>query len=161
MQEHCRPGTHAGKVLVAVRGSKNDVPYLFAGIKVLRQQNDIGGFAAQQHRILEGVWPLLAAGGRLLYATCSVLAEENGAVVEQFTSLHPDAAFLPLPTDGGIAIGHGRQLLPTDQGPDGLFYALLEKRSLPASQPVFKAAMCTITPLPPLQSVRDFFKVRR
>jgi 16S rRNA (cytosine967-C5)-methyltransferase len=117
------------RILVDAPCSATGVIRRHPDIKLLRQESDIGGFADQQQRILEGVWPLLATGGRLLYATCSVLTEENGAVVEQFASRHTDAAFLPLSTDRGLAIGHGRQLLPTDRGPDGLFYALLEKRS--------------------------------
>ena len=51
-------------------------------IKILRERDDIAGFAGQQLAILAGLWPALKPGGRLLYVTCSVLAAENDEVVE-------------------------------------------------------------------------------
>ncbi len=96
-------------------------------IKLLRRESDIARFADQQLRILQGVWPLLRAGGRLLYATCSVLAQENGQVVSRFIARCPDASLQTVRADWGEALPEGRQLLPTADGPDGLFYALLHK----------------------------------
>ena len=72
--------------------------------------------------------PLLRPGGRLLYATCSVLAEENSQLVNRFVAQRPDAESLPLEATWGVAVAGGRQLLPTPGGTDGLFYALLHKR---------------------------------
>src|SRR5581483_5462941 len=55
-----------------------DVPCTASGVirrhpdgKWLRREEDIAGFARQQRRLLDGLWPLLAPGGLLLYATCS------------------------------------------------------------------------------------------
>lgn len=95
-------------------------------IKVLRRDTDIAGFAAQQLAILQGLWPLLAAGGRLLYITCSVLEEENSGVLQRFLETTPDAALLPPPV--GEPRACGGQILPRIQGPDGLFYGLLQRR---------------------------------
>jgi len=97
-------------------------------VKLLRREADIAGFARQQLQILQGVWPLLRDGGRLLYATCSVLEEENGQLVNRFLAQQPDAELLPLTASWGVAVAGGRQLLPTPGGTDGLFYALLHKR---------------------------------
>ncbi|MGR9012474.1 MAG: 16S rRNA (cytosine(967)-C(5))-methyltransferase RsmB, partial [Gammaproteobacteria bacterium] len=46
-------------------------------IKLLRRAEDIGQLQALQQSILQAVWPLLAPGGQLLYATCSILKQEN------------------------------------------------------------------------------------
>jgi 16S rRNA (cytosine967-C5)-methyltransferase len=96
-------------------------------VKLLRRPEDIDQMARQQLEILQGLWPLLKPGGTLLYATCSVLAEENSTVVERFLAQCPDAAAVPLAASWGEAIGCGRQLLPSAHAGDGLFYALLRK----------------------------------
>jgi 16S rRNA (cytosine967-C5)-methyltransferase len=93
-------------------------------IKWLRRDSDIAQYAAAQRRILDALWPTLAAGGKLLYATCSLFREENSGQLAGFLARHPDAVALPL---AGAPAPDG-QLLP---GPrhDGFFYALLGKRS--------------------------------
>ncbi|TXS93706.1 16S rRNA (cytosine(967)-C(5))-methyltransferase RsmB [Parahaliea maris] len=96
-------------------------------VKLLRRASDITQLADQQLAILQGLWPLLKPGGRLLYVTCSVLAEENSAVVERFLQLQVDARETDLALSWGAAREHGRQLMPRDGGPDGLYFALLEK----------------------------------
>ena len=96
-------------------------------IKWLRRPDDIAPLAALQHRMLDALWPLLAPGGRLLYATCSLLSEENDRQIAGFLGRHPEARALPLQTDWGLARAQGRQLLPTPSGHDGFYYALLEK----------------------------------
>ena len=96
-------------------------------IKWHRRADDIPALVAQQARLLEALWPLLRPGGRLLYATCSVLRDENERQVESFLVAHPDAAALPLDARFGRASGAGRQRLPGEDGMDGFFYALLRK----------------------------------
>ncbi|MCK9467792.1 MAG: 16S rRNA (cytosine(967)-C(5))-methyltransferase RsmB [Porticoccaceae bacterium] len=96
-------------------------------IKLLRQSADIGRLAATQLALLTALWAVLKPGGQLLYATCSVLPAENDAVVSAFTEHHPEARLLPIDVSWGIATSCGRQLLPTPGGPDGFYYALLEK----------------------------------
>ncbi len=96
-------------------------------IKLLRQENDIPGFATLQLSILNGVWPLLRPGGRLLYVTCSVLPAENRELIDSFLQVDKAARLLPLERPWGLDINGARQLLPTADGADGLFYALLQK----------------------------------
>ena len=83
--------------------------------------------AQAQASLLAALWPLLAPGGRLVYATCSVLREENESVVGNFLSAHNDARALQVPPSFGHVAGAGRQNLPGDRAGDGFFYAALEK----------------------------------
>jgi 16S rRNA (cytosine967-C5)-methyltransferase len=96
-------------------------------IKLHRRGADIAPLAATQRQLLKSLWPLLAPGGRLLYATCSLLRMENEAVLADFLAGHDDAHALPLPEGCGHVAGVGRQNLPGEGGMDGFYYALLEK----------------------------------
>jgi 16S rRNA (cytosine967-C5)-methyltransferase len=78
-------------------------------------------------KLLDAAWPLLVAGGTLLYATCSILREENAAQVEAFLARTPDAVLEPLDDSFGHDTGFGRQRLPGEGGMDGFFYARLRK----------------------------------
>jgi 16S rRNA (cytosine967-C5)-methyltransferase len=89
-------------------------------IKWLRRDSDIAQLAATQGRMLDALWQLLAPGGKLLYATCSVFPQENAQTVASFLARRDGARRLPL---AGL---EGGQLLP-DARHDGFFYALLEK----------------------------------
>jgi 16S rRNA (cytosine967-C5)-methyltransferase len=96
-------------------------------IKLLRQPEDIAQASARQYRILQRIWPTLGTGGRLLYATCSVLREENEGNVARFLREHSDAREIPLPQLSDCAVAHGTQALPGDRGMDGFYYAALTK----------------------------------
>lgn len=96
-------------------------------IKWLRRPADPAAMAAEQGRLLAGLWPTLAPGGKLVYSTCSVLAEENQAVVQRFMEEHPDAAALPVAPLGAVARGAGAQVLPAPHL-DGFYYAVLQRR---------------------------------
>lgn len=96
-------------------------------IKLLRRADDIAKLAAAQRRLLLALWELLAPGGFLLYATCSVLRAENDAVVATLTAKRSDARALPMPGMPGAVTETGRQWLPGKEDNDGFFYALLEK----------------------------------
>jgi len=93
-----------------------------------RRATDIPTLVALQARLLDACFGMLAPGGTLLYATCSILREENQFQVEAFLQRTPRAGFLPL----GDAYGHdswaGRQRLPGEHGADGFFYARLLKK---------------------------------
>jgi 16S rRNA (cytosine967-C5)-methyltransferase len=94
-------------------------------IKLHRRAGDIAPLAAMQGSLLARLWPMLAPGGRLLYATCSLLREENEQVVGGFLAAHGDAhARTPALAR---AAGAGWQLLPGIDGVDGMFYAVLDK----------------------------------
>lgn len=96
-------------------------------IKLHRRAGDITALAATQRRLLDALWPLLAPRGRLLYATCSILREENEQVLAAFLAAHDDARAVPLAECFGQPAGVGRQRLPGQDGMDGFFYGLLEK----------------------------------
>jgi len=116
-----------------------DVPCTASGVirrhpdgKWLRRAGDVAQFAQQQRRLLEALWPVVLPGGRLLYTTCSVFAEENEAQVKLLLARHQDAVRCSLPWPDGLRrLGDG-QLLPAGgaaaDNHDGFFYALLEKR---------------------------------
>ncbi len=97
-------------------------------IKRLRCDQDIAPLVRVQAKMMDSLWSLLEPGGRLLYLTCSLLPEENEFQITQFLTKHSDAHELPLPAALGIARIHGRQLLPTEAGPDGFYFALLLKQ---------------------------------
>lgn len=96
-------------------------------VKLHRRAADLAPLAATQRRLLDASWPLLAPGGRLVYATCSLLRIENQAVLAQFLDAHDNAVASPLPDRFGLAAGAGRQNLPGEGGMDGFYYAVLEK----------------------------------
>jgi 16S rRNA (cytosine967-C5)-methyltransferase len=86
--------------------------------------------ARGQDRILDALWPLLARGGKMLYATCSLFAEENEGRIASFLARHTEALreTITFPAD----VPHtGGQLLPSPSAAvhnqDGFFYALLRK----------------------------------
>ncbi|MEH6589331.1 MAG: 16S rRNA (cytosine(967)-C(5))-methyltransferase RsmB [Halioglobus sp.] len=96
-------------------------------VKILRQADDITLFATQQLDILTGLWPRLKPGGLMVYATCSILDEENSRVVASFLEQHQDAQLRVPNVTWGEPTACGRQILPSVDGPDGLYYALIEK----------------------------------
>ncbi|HEX3124926.1 MAG TPA: 16S rRNA (cytosine(967)-C(5))-methyltransferase RsmB [Rhodanobacteraceae bacterium] len=97
-------------------------------IKLHRRADDIAKLARTQTRLLEAMWLMLAPGGRLVYATCSILDAENAAQVEGFLARHADARSLPVAVPGWRATrAGGAQNLPGESGMDGFFYAVLEK----------------------------------
>ncbi len=96
-------------------------------IKWLRRADDPPKLEAEQKRLLTALWPLLAAGGRLLYATCSVLQRENEGMIKQFMAEHDDAHALALTLPVGREVGYGFQILTGEAGVDGFYYACLEK----------------------------------
>lgn len=93
-----------------------------------RRATDIPALVALQARLLDACFGMLAPGGTLLYATCSILRDENQFQIEAFLQRTRGAGFLPL----GDAYGHdswaGRQRLPGEHGADGFFYARLLKK---------------------------------
>ena len=100
--------------------------------KWLKRESDIAQLAAKQKRLLDGLWPTLKAGGRLLYVTCSVFKQENGLQVDAALARHADMRRVRATLPGDPA-SSGGQLLPggnrKTHNHDGYFYALLEKVS--------------------------------
>ncbi len=88
-------------------------------IRLRRQAEDVQQAVAQQQRLLEALWGCLRPGGRLLYATCSILPEENLLQIRAFLARHEDAHQQAHPLTG--------QHLPGQNDMDGFYYALLVK----------------------------------
>lgn len=105
-----------------------DVPCTASGvvrrhpdIKWLRRHSDVANFATTQAKIVDSLWQLLAPGGKLLYATCSIFPEENRLQTDAFVQRHPDAERLQLSEpQAGV-------LLPNSEH-DGFYYALFRKQ---------------------------------
>lgn len=93
-------------------------------IKWLRRASDIAELVALQQQILQTLWPLLKPGGTLLYATCSILAEENTQQIARFIDHTADAIQVATAPTGALEW----QWLPGENDGDGFFYATLEKR---------------------------------
>ena len=96
---------------------------------------DLAELTELQQRILNAAAKLVNAGGRLVYATCSILDEENGAIVRAFLTEHPEFELLPVKNvlePHGIllpACNEMMQLYPHVHGTDGFFAAVLQKKA--------------------------------
>ncbi|XOZ32678.1 16S rRNA (cytosine(967)-C(5))-methyltransferase RsmB [Halomonadaceae bacterium KBTZ08] len=120
-------GTPFDRILLDAPCSGTGVIRRHPDIKVLRREGDIRELADTQLRLLEAAWQTLAMGGRLVYATCSVLQQENSRIIQRFINGHMDAQLVPLTVDWGIETGYGRQLITGERAQDGFFYACLDK----------------------------------
>ncbi|HZX24760.1 MAG TPA: 16S rRNA (cytosine(967)-C(5))-methyltransferase RsmB [Woeseiaceae bacterium] len=125
-------GERYDRILVDAPCSATGVIRRHPDIRMLRRPADVGRLAARQLAMLRALWPLLAPGGRLVYATCSVLRAENTGVVAAFAAAEPEAGVgKPLPDDNirdlMQADEAGFQLFPGRNGLDGFFYCCIEK----------------------------------
>lgn len=111
-------------------------------IKVRRRRTDVTRSAELQAALLDNLWRLLKPGATLVYCTCSVLREENDAVIKSFlrrqrhksntdeSGADDDAAaaqVLPLSLAWGRATKLGWQTLPGEQGGDGFYVAAIRR----------------------------------
>ncbi|POZ63327.1 16S rRNA (cytosine(967)-C(5))-methyltransferase RsmB [Chromobacterium alticapitis] len=103
------------RILADVPCSASGVARRHPDIKWLRRPGDFAALGRQQAAMADALWPLLASGGKMLYATCSIFPEENCQQLENFLRRHPDAVRLK-----------EEQLLPCERH-DGFYYALLQK----------------------------------
>jgi 16S rRNA (cytosine967-C5)-methyltransferase len=115
------------RILADVPCSATGVIRRHPDIKLRRTPGDLPKLIENQARLLDGLWPLLRPGGKLLYVTCSVLAGENEDRVGAFLAQHEDATECALPTGAGAPRRRGRQILPGEEGMDGFYYACLRK----------------------------------
>jgi 16S rRNA (cytosine967-C5)-methyltransferase len=113
-------GVAFDRILADVPCTASGVARRHPDIKWLRRPADVAAFAARQARILDALWRTLAPGGKLLYVSCSVFPEENGAVIDAFAARTPEVRRASL-ADGGP-----QQWLPGPEH-DGFFFSLLEK----------------------------------
>jgi 16S rRNA (cytosine967-C5)-methyltransferase len=120
-------GTPFDAILVDAPCSATGIVRRQPDILLHRRESDLATLTATQARLLDALWPTLAHGGVLLYATCSILREENAAQVAAFLARTTDAVLDPLDPRFGRDTGHGRQRLPGEDGMDGFFYARIRK----------------------------------
>jgi 16S rRNA (cytosine967-C5)-methyltransferase len=102
-------------------------------IRLRKSPADIDKLPQEQARLLGAAWGMLARGGRLVYATCTITRSENRDLIEGFLRQTPDAA--PVPAENwpgwpglGEADAAGRQILTGEAGADGFYYAALDKQ---------------------------------
>jgi 16S rRNA (cytosine967-C5)-methyltransferase len=124
-----------------------------SGLGTLRRNPDvkwrqkveaIAEMQEKQASILDGAARLLKGGGRLVYATCSLLNEENDFIVEQFLASHPDFVLVPMnkvlaEQKIELDMGDYLKLLPHKHQTDGFFAAVLERKPMPPKAPKAKA----------------------
>lgn len=98
-------------------------------IKIIRTIEEVQEITQVQAKLLEALWPCLKPGGLLVYATCSVLPEENEMQIAYFIERHADCEFISKPYSWAKNTAHGYQILPGEHNMDGFFYSVLKKTS--------------------------------
>ena len=106
-------------------------------MKWRQKPEDLAELTAKQASILQAAATLVKPGGRLVYATCSLLPEENGAIVEAFLAAHPAFERVSAAevlrqqgvTDASLVTQGDLQLLPNRHGTDGFYAAVLQRRA--------------------------------
>jgi 16S rRNA (cytosine967-C5)-methyltransferase len=96
-------------------------------VRWLRRPDDITALARIQAELLDALWPLLAPGGRLVYATCSVFRAEGQAQLDAFLQRQPTAKSHAMPGFTGHLLPLADNALQHQPPLDGFFYALLTR----------------------------------
>jgi 16S rRNA (cytosine967-C5)-methyltransferase len=102
-------------------------------IRLRKSPSEIDKLPLLQARLLNSAWGMLARGGRLVYATCTVTRSENRDLIAAFVRGTPDAISVPAENwEGWPGFGEGDecglQILPGEAGADGFYYAALTKQ---------------------------------
>lgn len=121
-------GQQYDRILLDAPCSATGVIRRHPDILYLRKDSDIKALSELQQEILKNMWSLLKPGGVLLYATCSVLPDENKKQITQFLNSQQDAKLDPIFSSENIE-DPGWQILPGSQNMDGFYYARLIKQS--------------------------------
>lgn len=96
-------------------------------IKIHRKKEDIPQLVKNQRKLLDALWKTLKPGGVLLYATCSILKDENENQIAAFIASNDDAQTIEIDGNWGRDVSMGKQILPGDHGMDGFYYARIRK----------------------------------
>jgi len=102
-------------------------------MKWRQQPEDIAELNQKQAAILDSASRLVKAGGRLVYATCSILEDENEAIVQGFLAQHPEFELIPASQvlqeqRVELEMGDYLKLYPHLHKTDGFFAAILERK---------------------------------
>jgi len=114
------------RILIDAPCSGSGVIRRHPDIKWLRRPSDIVALADAQLQLLLALWPLLAPEGVLVFASCSIFAEEGAGVCKRFLMQQPEAKALPIEAPWGEAARPGRRIAPGDDQ-DGFYYARFRK----------------------------------
>jgi 16S rRNA (cytosine967-C5)-methyltransferase len=103
-------------------------------VKWRQQLEGVAELTDKQASILDGASRLVKFGGRLVYATCSLLDEENDGIAAQFLATHPDFALVPMHQVLAeqripLEMGDYLKMLPHKHGTDGFFAAVFERKA--------------------------------
>lgn len=115
------------RILIDAPCSASGVIRRHPDIKLRRRPDDLPRLVQTQAEILDGVWPCLKPGGKLLYVTCSILDQENSVQIEAFLTRQAHAREVDLAPALARRRQHGYQLLPGTADMDGFYYACVEK----------------------------------
>lgn len=118
------------RILIDAPCSGSGVMRRHPDIKTLRRPKDAKTFPTFQKEMLNRLWPLLAPGGRMIYATCSVFPQENERLIAAWLPSVKDAQSVPLKCSlsNAKSLNYGVQILPSATGSDGFYYAAIVKR---------------------------------
>ena len=102
-------------------------------VKWRQNEKGVAELNEKQASILDSAARLVKAGGRLVYATCSILDEENEGIVTQFLSNHPDFELLPASQvlqeqKIELEMGDYLKLYPHRHHTDGFFAAVMQRK---------------------------------
>ena len=122
-------GVTFDRILIDAPCSASGVIRRHPDIKTLRRESDIAQLVELQAEIIASAWAMLAAGGELLYVTCSVFRDENEQQMAVFLARNTDAIEIPIKNGWGQPCRHGRQLLPGEQDADGFYFCRLQKQA--------------------------------
>ncbi|HEY2146217.1 MAG TPA: 16S rRNA (cytosine(967)-C(5))-methyltransferase RsmB [Steroidobacteraceae bacterium] len=126
-------GTFFDRILLDAPCSALGVIRRHPDIRLRKSPSDIDKLPALQGRLLHAGWKMLAPGGRLVYATCTMTRSENRGVIADFLASTPGASTIPAEHwEGWPGLGEadefGRQILAGEAGADGFYYAALSKQ---------------------------------
>lgn len=122
-------GTAFDRILLDAPCSATGVIRRHPDIKWLRREEDIAQLVEVQANILKALWTTLKPGGRLVYATCSILPDENVQQIEAFLAATEDATEIKIDAQWGVEQTQGRQIRTGIDGMDGFYYAILQKNA--------------------------------
>jgi len=125
--KHWWNGEKFDRILIDAPCSASGVIRRHPDIKTLRRDTDIEPLVKLQSEILMSAWQMLAAGGELLYVTCSIFRDENQGQVKSFLSQNDDASEIRIDADWGEPCDYGRQLFPGEQDADGFYFCRIKK----------------------------------
>lgn len=119
-------GKHFDRILLDAPCSATGVMRRHPDIKLLRTSSEIQTITQVQKKLLHKLWQLLAPGGKLIYATCSILPEENSEQIQSFVQTNADCKEVQIDKFTSNS-KFGLQILPGENNMDGFFYCILQK----------------------------------